>query len=624
METRNSAPALTKVLILIEEEATAGLTGQKKCPSHLSAMSSCSIRGRGHPILPPIPSRSDQTFLDSIQSYILTEVEKVGCTEQGPVEEYYIIYRHVFDKIIEHVSAYKNILTSIKQEYDAFIEALKDNHRSAFYLHGKLKALASEPTTLLNYRKRAFQLEDKIRIIERNSAKIQNLIMKIRDIKKVPSKEALTQRKQLNPAKPIPGLSIKESLNLDTLSKHLAQLQKRVLELKGDIITKYIPRESRAVLEQELKRSLSQRDEAEALNKKLRLSYSRITLVANAVSAWAKYDKNTSLQELLSQVMEQEKVDEASAVSSISHVFEYDPGKSKEAEDLLEYIERFNELFSSGQYEAAAFYAANCPRGILRNEETLLKFKALGFIKGKILPLLKYFEALINSSTAVKHPLNAAMTLEAIKCALSEKQLNLVIHWVTQQRLTFSEAIGDVIYDYGEVEPYSKSTCLALAQIVYSQCDIHKKAALCLCKQGQICGAMDYIKQLKSFSSDDYIFLLTNCASIELICCLTEEWNRKPASLSIGAIVLSLISTAHKQHGLHLLEEMSEKNALEQIILNDTVCTVEGWKKIADTCAENKHEQLSKEIISILTSQEGVVEILPDDEDAKIMEHVFL
>lgn len=69
------------------------------------------------------------------------------------------------------------------------------------------------------------------------------------------------------------GLSIKESLNLDTLSKHLAQLQKRVLELKGDIITKYIPRESRAVLEQELKRSLSQRDEAEALNKKLRLRY---------------------------------------------------------------------------------------------------------------------------------------------------------------------------------------------------------------------------------------------------------------------------------------------------------------------------------------------------------------
>lgn len=43
-------------------------------------------------------------------------------------------------------------------------------------------------------------------------------------------------------------------------------------------------------------------------------SYSRITLVANAVSAWAKYDKNTSLQELLSQVMEQEKVDEGKMI----------------------------------------------------------------------------------------------------------------------------------------------------------------------------------------------------------------------------------------------------------------------------------------------------------------------
>lgn len=105
------------MLILIEEEATAGLTGQKKCPSHLSAMSSCSIRGRGHPILPPIPSRSDQTFLDSIQSYILTEVEKVGCTEQGPVEEYYIIYRHVFDKVTNHGRKTFSVQMSSQQGY---------------------------------------------------------------------------------------------------------------------------------------------------------------------------------------------------------------------------------------------------------------------------------------------------------------------------------------------------------------------------------------------------------------------------------------------------------------------------------------------------------------------------
>ncbi|XP_044866406.1 clathrin heavy chain linker domain-containing protein 1 isoform X2 [Mauremys mutica] len=497
-------------------------------------MSTHNIGVSRHSILPPIVPDSDKKFLDSIQGYIITEIEKVGCTEQGPAEEYYIIYSNVFDKIIEHVTVYKNILTSIKQEYDAFIEAIKKGQRNAFYLHGKLKVLASEATTLIYYRKRAIQLEDKIKVIERNSSRIQNLILKIRNIKKVPSTEALTPRKKINPAKPIPGLTVKESLSLDALSRHLAQLEGRVQELKADMISKYIPLENKAGLEQELKHSLELRDKAEAVNEKLRLSYNRITLVANAVSAWAKSDKSTSLQELLSQVMEKKEVVKAAAAFSISHIFEHDPSKSKEAEDLLEYIER----------------------------------------------------------------------------------------------LTFCEAAGDVIYDYGEVEPFNKSKCLALAQIAYSQCGVHKKAALCLCKQGQICGAMDYIQQFKQLTLDDYLFLLKNCPSIELIHCLTQEWNEKPALLSIGATILSLIDTDHKEHGLQLLEEinMGEKNALEQVILNDTVCTLEGWKKIADTCAENKHEKLSQEILSILTSQEGVVQISPfdDDDDVKIMEHVFL
>ncbi|XP_074845605.1 clathrin heavy chain linker domain-containing protein 1 isoform X2 [Carettochelys insculpta] len=531
-------------------------------------------------------------------------------------------------QVIEHVTVYKKILTSIKQEYDAFIEAIKKGQRTAFCLHGKLKALAAEPTTLMYYRKRAIQLEDKIKVIERSSAKIQNLILKIRNIKEVPTAEVLTPRKKINPAKPIPGLTVEESLSLDTLSRHLAQLERRVQELKADMISKFIPLESKARLEQQLKCTLELRDKAEAANERLRLSYNRITLVANAVSAWAESDKSTSLHEILSQVLEKKEIVKAAAILSVSHIFEHDPSKSKEAEDLLDCVERFNELFSCGQYEAAALYAANCPRGILRNEETMMKFKALGVVKGRVLPLLRYFEALISSSSAVRHPLGAAMTLEAIKCALSEKQLNLVMHWVTQQRLTFCEAVGDVICDYAEVEPFNKSKCLALAQIAYSQCGVHKKAALCLVKQGQICGAMDYIQKFKHLSLDDYVFLLKNCPSIELIHCLTQEWNGKPALLSLGATILSLIETDHKEHCLQLLEElnMGVMNALEQVILNDMVCTLEGWKKIANTCAENKHEKLSQDIISILTSQEGVFHIssFDDEDDAKIMEHVFL
>lgn len=37
-------------------------------------------------------------FLESIQTYILTETEKVVCAEQGPSEECYVIYSNAFDK----------------------------------------------------------------------------------------------------------------------------------------------------------------------------------------------------------------------------------------------------------------------------------------------------------------------------------------------------------------------------------------------------------------------------------------------------------------------------------------------------------------------------------------------
>ncbi|KAM9240192.1 clathrin heavy chain linker domain-containing protein 1 [Leptosomus discolor] len=191
--------------------------------------------------------------------------------------------------------------------------------------------------------------------------------------------------------------------------------------------------------------------------------------------------------------------------------------------------------------------------------------KGVCCLKGRNLLLLKDFD--VNSSTAAGHLPNSAVSLESIKCALSEKQLHLVKDWVKQQRLTFSEAVGDTICDYGKVESSNESKCLALAQVVYGQTGAHKEVALCLCKQGQISEAMGYVQQLEHFSL----------------------------------------------------------NTLEQVILNDTICTLEDWNKTAAACAENKHEKLCQKIISILTPQDEVFENSPleDEKDARITERGF-
>lgn len=46
---------------------------------------------------------------------------------------------------------------------------------------------------------------------------------------------------------------------------------------------------------------------------------------------------------------------------------------------MLEYIEKFNELFEDGKYEEAAIHAANSPKGILRTSATLAKFRGMWF-----------------------------------------------------------------------------------------------------------------------------------------------------------------------------------------------------------------------------------------------------
>ncbi|XP_075719145.1 clathrin heavy chain linker domain-containing protein 1 isoform X1 [Rhinoderma darwinii] len=604
------------------------MTRREEAP-HTSTAVLKSFHGiSGTPVLPPITSASDKRFLTSVEEYIKSEVEKLSAVGQLDAEQQYIIYGQAFDKVIEYCAGYKRILTAIKQEYDEFIDATKQGEINAIHIHARLKRLASEPTTLMYYRKRAAELEDRIDIINKDSVRIKNQLQKLLDQKRVktpPREDIGPPQSKINPTALIPGMTIEDSLNLAALIKYLQLLEDKKCALKADMKTKYVPIQRKQELDMKLSIALQEKEKVEFINQRLLDSYRKKRVIADTISSWSRSDKSLSLYETLAQMATKENEIKDDAASA--NVFEdLDPRKSREAEALLEYVERFNELFVNGQYKAAAVYAAHSPRGILRNMETMERFRAVIIGKDDFSPLMMFFEALLESSSLAKHPVNAALTLEAIRCALSYDKMELVVHWVTQQRITFSEALGDVILDYGEREPYHKVTCLALAQLIYRKCSSLRKAALCMCLQSQIQGALDYTYQSKRFLLDDYLFLLKKCPTAELINGLTKEWNGKPAALSVGQAVLSLLCTDHKEYGFQLLESIYQcgEAALEQVILNDVVCTPEGWVEIAEECSSNDYRKLSEKIMSIVISQDGVVEISPKDEDAKIMEHVYL
>ncbi|XP_039743059.1 clathrin heavy chain linker domain-containing protein 1 isoform X1 [Pteropus medius] len=574
-----------------------------------------------HAVLPPIINRSDKEFLESMQRYIITEIERVGCNEEGPADEYYIIYRNVFDKVIEYVTAYKSVLTSIKKEYDTFIETIKKGQRTAFHLHGKLKVLAAEPTALVYHRKRIIQLEAKLKVIENNSSKIRMQIDKTKQLRaEYETKEIKYCTFSKDPSKPIPGMTLQDSVSLDALTKYLKHLEDKYAEIKQVMSKKYVPAQRMVDLDEEMIVVLKRRDVAENLNKELQFHHQRLQIILFALTSWVKSDMSISFQDFVKQIQKTKDLHGDQGI--VEELCEYDPGKAKEAEILLYHIERFNELISLGEYEKAACFAANSPRRILQNIGTVNKFKAVGKIRGKPFPLLLFFEAIFSTSHAHRRPIDAILTLEGIKCGLSEKRLDLVINWVTQERLTFSEEAGDAICDYGEQNLYIKAKCLALAQIIYSECNLHKKALLCMCKQGQIHKAMEYIQQFKEFTYYDLMELIKLCPDPELIQCLTKEWNGKPPFLSFGLTIIHLFSVDMKKVGIKVLQEIN-KDAIEHLMINDPFCSLEKWQEVANICLQNGFVRLSNDIMSILRSQAGVTEISEEDDTVNLMQHVF-
>ncbi|XP_026641181.1 clathrin heavy chain linker domain-containing protein 1 isoform X2 [Microtus ochrogaster] len=419
-----------------------------------------------------------------------------------------------------------------------------------------------------------------------------------------------------------PRMTLQDSVNLDALNKYKQHLEDRYIKCKQDMSTEYVPAQKKADLDEEMIVLLKRRDLAESLNKDLKFRHQRLQVISHTLTSWLKHNMRIPFEDVL------EKIQKTKAIfgdeNFVDELFEDDPSKTKEAMIILYYIERFNELISLGEYEKAACFAANSPRRILQNIGTMNKFKAVGKIRGKPLPLLLFFEAIFSTSQAFKRPINADLTVEGIKCGLSEKRLDLVTHWITQEKLTFSEKAGDIVFAYGEQNTYHKPNCLALAQIIYNECGLHKKALLCLCKQGQIHEAVEQLQQLKDFTFDDLINLITVCPQTELVKCLTQERDGKPPFLSFALAVLHLFSVDMKKVGIKLLQEISKggKDEIEHLVMDDPFCSLEKWQDMANICLQNGFENLSSDIMSILRSQAGVSEISEDD-SINLMEHVF-
>ncbi|KAI9323711.1 hypothetical protein BX666DRAFT_1889687 [Dichotomocladium elegans] len=165
------------------------------------------------------------------------------------------------------------------------------------------------------------------------------------------------------------------------------------------------------------------------------------------------------------------------------------------ADDL--YIQRFNQLFSSGAYGEAAKIAAKSPRGILRTVETIERFRQIPNTASpnQISPILQYFGILLENSK-----LNKYEALELSKPILMQNRKHLLEKWLKEDKLECSEELGDFVKQYDSV----------LATSVYLRANVPGKVVLCFAENKQYDKILAYTKSANY--TPDYSSLLYNIA----------------------------------------------------------------------------------------------------------------
>ncbi|GAA6230817.1 clathrin heavy chain linker domain-containing protein 1 [Lates japonicus] len=574
--------------------------------------SSSSREEARHPSPDILISENDERFFQSLYEFIEHEKRYLQCPEDGVDELRYIIYRSVFNKVIARTTHYKRLLLTIKAEYDDVIRELKRREGETRAAQRTLEATTSHPKSLITCQRRADQLRDRISGLQRETAKLQEEIKRRKS-----SKEQSTW---------IPGVTVAESEDPEALDGNLKRLAAQRAALL-DRKSRCVSLEVKAGLDTKLQTTECHRDQLSTENERLKVLYKRLRFVCDCLSSWEEEGQQVHLEELLRSTLENIRQTSVTDDSIHAELFEDDePTGVDESKLLTDYLDRFVELFDSAQYEEAALFAARSPRGVLRNLNIMEMFKGVRASTGSVPPLLLFFQALLITVPAGVE-LSAPLSLQCVLFALQHGASQLVTHAITQNKLTFSEHLGDILTEHAQKNTSVADLCLTLGTVVYQACGLDRKTALSMCRRGLIHSAAEFINHCKDFTAEDCIWVLYRSPSLTLLQLLTERQQGRAAFLSVGRTCSSLLADPQQRElALQLLDSFVSRGrgVLEGVILEDRDSSVDVWSDVASLCSELKRADLSQAVLSILLDQSGTRVLSPDLDGARLMEHVFL
>ncbi|GMM35542.1 clathrin heavy chain [Saccharomycopsis crataegensis] len=152
------------------------------------------------------------------------------------------------------------------------------------------------------------------------------------------------------------------------------------------------------------------------------------------------------------------------------------------------FTQQFETLLGSGDYVGAAKVAAGSPQ--LRTPQTIDRLKNIQAVPGQISPILQYFSILLDSDK-----LNKYESIELGKPVLQQNKQQLFENWLSQDKITFSEELGDV------VKPYDSKLALkiylgASGNGENATPSVNNKIILCLAELNQFDKILPYCQKV--------------------------------------------------------------------------------------------------------------------------------
>eukprot|EP00923_Selenidium_pygospionis_P028308 GHVN01050942.1.p1 GENE.GHVN01050942.1~~GHVN01050942.1.p1 ORF type:complete len:1744 (+),score=313.50 GHVN01050942.1:122-5353(+) len=264
------------------------------------------------------------------------------------------------------------------------------------------------------------------------------------------------------------------------------------------------------------------------------------------------------------------------------------------ADDIL--INQFNGQFGRGDYKAAAKTVAMMKSGALRTPATIAQFKGVQPTPGQSMPILMYF------STLLEHgKLTSLESLELVRPVVAQNRREFVEKWLTEDKLTCSEELGDVIRQIDQ----------NLALTVYQKAHASNKVVELMASTGQYDKIAAYASSTNYKA--DYTQLLTSMLTRgspeQAVTFCRQLLSNDPPSVDINQVVATFTAQGRVSELTSILLDALKNNKPDEGHLQTKLLEInlQSNTQVAETIFQmNAHSHFDRPHIAHLCEKAGL------------------